>query len=586
MARADERAGLVQGGGVWHGGQSERKRAPRPTVRLVVTGTLRAMIDFRTHPDRYKHWKLSITPPIARLILDVDPAGGLGDYELKLNSYDLAVDIELADAVQRLRFEHPEVGAVLVESGKDRVFCAGANIGMLAQADHGLKVNFCKFTNETRVAMEEATERSKQAYVAAIAGTAAGGGYELALACEQILLIDDGSASVSLPEVPLLGVLPGTGGLTRLTDKRHVLRDRADVLCTTEEGIKGRRALEWNLVDELIPRSRFAAEVQARVTDAAGSTDRPLDAKGVALTDLERTIADDRIEYPNVTVSIDRRSETASITIRGPSGAPPLASEGLAEVGDSFWPLAVGRELDDALLHLRLNEPEIGTLLIRTLGDPGAVAAYDAFLLEHRHHWLAREVVLLLGRTLKRLDLTARSVVSLIEEGSCFVGFLAEIPLASDRVYIHLGEDEDGPRIRLTEMNLGVLPMGNGLSRLATRFWGRDEDLSSLVAAAGEDLDAKAAVELGLATFAFDDIDWDDEIRLFLEERSAFSPDALTGMEANLRMAGPETMETKIFGRLTAWQNWVFYRPNASGPEGTLRSYGSGRRPSLDQRRT
>ncbi|HKZ19998.1 MAG TPA: 2,3-epoxybenzoyl-CoA dihydrolase [Acidimicrobiia bacterium] len=544
------------------------------------------MIDFRTHPDRYKHWKLSITPPIAHLILDVDPDGGLGDYELKLNSYDLAVDIELADAVQRLRFEHPEVGAVLVESGKDRVFCAGANIGMLAQADHGLKVNFCKFTNETRVAMEEATERSKQAYVAAIAGTAAGGGYELALACDRILLIDDGSASVSLPEVPLLGVLPGTGGLTRLTDKRHVLRDRADVLCTTEEGIKGRRALEWNLVDELIPRSRFAAAVEARVTDAAASTDRPSDARGIALTDLERTITGDRIEYSNLTVSIDRPSETASITISGPAGPPPHSSEELVEVGDSFWPLAVGRQLDDALLHLRLNEPEIGTLLFRTSGDLKTVASYDAFLLEHRHHWLAREVVLLLGRTMKRLDMTARSIISLIEDGSCFAGFMTEIPLASDRVYIHLGEDGDGPRIRLTEMNLGDLPMGNGLSRLATRFWGRDEDLSALVEAAGEDLDAKTAVDLGLATFAFDDIDWDDEIRLFLEERSAFSPDALTGMEANLRLAGPETMETKIFGRLTAWQNWVFYRPNASGPEGTLRSYGSGRRPTLDQRRT
>ncbi|MGH8957539.1 MAG: 2,3-epoxybenzoyl-CoA dihydrolase, partial [Acidimicrobiia bacterium] len=388
------------------------------------------------------------------------------------------------------------------------------------------------------------------------------------------------------PEVPLLGVLPGTGGLTRLTDKRHVLRDRADVLCTTEEGIKGRRALEWNLVDELIPRSRFAAEVEARVTDAARTTDRPSDTEGIELRDLPREIGDDHIEYESVTVTIDRRSETASVTIKGPTVPPPADPVGLSEVGDSFWPLAVGRQLDDALLHLRFNEPEIGTLLFRTSGDPAGVAGYDIFLLDHRHQWLAREVVLLLGRTLKRLDMTARSVVTLIEPGSCFVGFLTEIPLASDRVYMHLGDDGDGPHIRLTGMNLGVLTMGNGLSRLATRFWGRDEDLAALSSTVGEDLDAKAAVDLGLATFAFDDIDWEDEIRLFLEERSAFSPDALTAMEANLRLVGPETMETKIFGRLTAWQNWVFYRPNASGPEGTLRSYGSGRRPSLDQRRT
>ncbi|HEX2421102.1 MAG TPA: 2,3-epoxybenzoyl-CoA dihydrolase [Acidimicrobiia bacterium] len=543
------------------------------------------MIDFRTRPDRYKHWKLSIDPPIAHLVLDVDPEGGLGDYEMKLNSYDLSVDIELADAVQRLRFEHPEVGAVLVESAKDRVFCAGANIGMLAQADHGLKVNFCKFTNETRVAMEEASDRSKQSYVAAINGTAAGGGYELALACDRILLIDDGSASVSLPEVPLLGVLPGTGGLTRLTDKRHVLRDRADVLCTTEEGIKGRRALEWNLVDELIPRSRFPSEVVARVTEAAHLTDRPPGEKGIELRDLARVIDGDRIEYRHSKIEIDRKAETASITIAGPAGPPPPSSADVVSLGDEFWPLAIGRELDDALLHLRLNEAEIGTLLFRTVGDPAIVGDYDDFLTEHAHHWLVRETALLLGRTLKRLDMTARSVISLVEEGSCFVGLLAEIPLASDRVYMHLGADH-GPRIRLTEMNLGALPMGNGLSRLATRFWGRDEDLRALESTVGEDLDAKAAVDLGLATFAFDEIDWDDEIRLFLEERSAFSPDALTAMEANLRLAGPETMETKIFGRLTAWQNWVFYRPNASGPEGTLRSYGSGRRPSLDPRRT
>ncbi len=544
------------------------------------------MIDFRTRPDRYQHWKLSVTPPIAHLVLDVDEYGGLGDYELKLNSYDLSVDIELADAVQRLRFEHPEVGAVLIESGRDRVFCAGANIGMLAQADHGLKVNFCKFTNETRVAMEEASTRSGQSYVAAINGTAAGGGYELALACDQILLIDDGSASVSLPEVPLLGVLPGTGGLTRLTDKRHVLRDRADVLCTTEEGIKGRRALEWGLVDELIPRSRFAIEVEARVKSAADRSDRPTEAKGIVLRDIERSTTNDLLRYESLMVEIDRHSQTSSLTITGPTAPPPTDANGVQEVGDSFWPLAVARQVDDALVHLRFNEPAIGTLLFRTSGDRSLVAEYDSFLLENRDDWLIREVLLMIGRTLKRLDLTSRSVVTLIESGSCFVGFLAELPLASDRVYMHLDENGEDPRIRLTAMNLGVLTMGNGLSRLATRFWGRDDDLAALENAVGQVLDAETAVELGLATFAFDEIDWDDEIRLFLEERSALSPDALTAMEANLRVAGPETMETKIFGRLTAWQNWVFYRPNASGPEGTLRSYGSGRRPRLDQRRT
>ncbi len=527
-----------------------------------------------------------VEPPIARLILDVDEDGGLGNYELKLNSYDLGVDIELADAVQRLRFEHPEVGAVLVESGKDRVFCAGANIGMLAEADHGLKVNFCKFTNETRIGIEEASEKSRQRYVAAINGTAAGGGYELALACDQILLIDDGSASVSLPEVPLLGVLPGTGGLTRLTDKRHVLRDRADVLCTTEEGIKGRRAVDWDLVDELVPRSRFRADVLERVTAAAADSDRPGDRRGIELFDLSRTIEGDRIGYENVSVLIDRKLRTASIMINGPGTSPPLQPAELSDLGASFWPLALARELDDVLLYLRLNEPTVGTLLFRTIGDPEMVEAHDQFLLENLDDWLVREIVLFIGRTWKRLDMTARTVVSLIETGSCFVGLLAELPLASDRVYMYVEKSESGPRLRLTAMNQGTLPMGNGLSRLATRFWGRPDGLAAAEATIGKDLDAKTAVELGLATFAFDEVDWQDEIRLFLEERAAFSPDALTAMEANLRVAGPETLETKIFGRLTAWQNWVFYRPNASGPEGTLRSYGSGRRPQIDRKRT
>jgi benzoyl-CoA-dihydrodiol lyase len=515
----------------------------------------------------------------------VDENAGLGDYELKLNSYDLGVDIELADAVQRLRFEHPEVGAVLVESGKDRVFCAGANIRMLAEADHGLKVNFCKFTNETRLGMEEATEKSRQTYVAAINGTAAGGGYELALACELILLVDDGSASVSLPEVPLLGVLPGTGGLTRLTDKRHVMRDRADVLCTTEEGIKGRRAVDWDLVDKLIPRSRFRDEAIEVAREAAASSDRP-SGGGIDLGEIDRTFEGDTIRYSTVDIEIDRDLRTAAITIAGPTAPPPEGAAGAEAVGVAFWPLALTRELDDALLHLRLNEPEIGTLLIRTKGDPELVLAHDSFLLDHREYWLVREVVLYLSRTLKRLDMMARTIVTLVEPGSCFVGMLAEFPLASDRVYMHETTGTHSPRLRLTNLNLGQLPMGNGLSRLATRFWGRDDELALAEKTVGEDLDSENAVALGLVTFAFDEIDWADEIRLFLEERSAFSPDALTGLEANLRLAGPETLETKIFGRLTAWQNWIFFRPNASGPEGTLRSYGSGRRPALDRRRT
>jgi benzoyl-CoA-dihydrodiol lyase len=554
------------------------------------------MIEFRTDPTRYRHWRLELDPPVARLVLDVEEGGGLGDYELKLNSYDLGVDIELADAVQRLRFEHPEIGAVVIESGKERVFCAGANIGMLAKADHGLKVNFCKFTNETRLGIEEASARSGQSYLSAVNGSAAGGGYELALATDWIMLMDDGSAAVSLPELPLLGVLPGTGGLTRLTDKRHVLHDRADVLCTTEEGIKGRRALEWDLVDELVPRSRFRETVMAKAAELAAHSDRPSGAAGIALGDLERTVDGDRIEYPLpgggplLGVDIDRGLGTATILVHGPTASPPPGPEALPEVGVGFWPLAVVRALDDALLHLRVNEPEIGTFLIRTSGDPGLVAAHDAYLLAHGEDWLVREVVLYIGRTLRRLDMTARSLVALVDTGSCYTGFLADLVLAADRSYMFIDDapmgGAQGPRLRLTAMNQGTLAMGNGLSRLATRFWGRSGDLAMVEKSIGEDLDGIAAAELGLVTFAYDDIDWDDEIRLFLEERTAFSPDALTGMEANLRMVGPETMETKIFGRLTAWQNWIFYRPNASGPEGTLRSYGTGRRPELDRRRT
>ncbi|MFQ5522760.1 MAG: 2,3-epoxybenzoyl-CoA dihydrolase [Acidimicrobiia bacterium] len=546
------------------------------------------MIDFRTHPDQYRHWRLTIDDRVARLSMNVDEEGGLGAYELKRNSYDLGVDIELYDAVQRLRFEHPEVGAVVVDSLKERIFCAGANISMLAQSSHGLKVNFCKFTNETRNGIEDASENSGQRYLAAINGTAAGGGYELALACDYILLIDDGSATVALPEVPLLGVLPGTGGLTRLVDKRKVRRDLADVFCTIEEGIKGRRAVEWGLVDELVSGSRFGEVVTERAAEFAARSDRPADATGITLGYLERQIEGDQITYPFLRAEIDRELNTVRLTLEGPPGPPPQDPEGVVAEGDSYWALALTRALDDVILHLRLNEPELGTLILATEGDPELVAAHDAFLVENRDHWLIREIVLYLKRTLKRLDVTSRSTLAFVEPGSCFVGFLAELIFASDRSYMLEGPvDPPGvePKIRLTEMNFGALPMGNGLTRLASRFWGHEEVLEAAEGLVGKDLDAREAEEAGLVTFAFDDIDWNDEIRILLEERASFSPDSLTGMEANLRFVGPETVETKIFGRLTAWQNWVFQRPNASGERGALRSYGTGQRPDFDRER-
>jgi benzoyl-CoA-dihydrodiol lyase len=539
------------------------------------------MIDFRTHPSRYRHWRLRVEPPVARLTLDVDEDAGLGSYTLKLNSYDLGVDIELADAVQRLRFGHPEVGAVLVESGKERVFCAGANIGMLAESGHPLKVNFCKFTNETRLAIEDASANSGQRYLAAINGTAAGGGYELALACDEIVLIDDGSTAVALPEVPLLGVLPGTGGLTRLTDKRKVRRDLADVFCTIEEGIKGKRALDWGLVDHLVPRSQFEEFVSRRLVELARTTDRPADGRGVDLGELDRDLSPDGIEYSTVRVELDREARTASVVVLGPHDDPPADPSGI-DVG--FWPLRAARELDDAILHLRVNELEIGTLILRTEGDVDRVLAYDDFLFSNSSDWLAREVLLYLKRTLKRLDVTSKTLVALVEPGSCFAGTLAELVFASDRSY--MADFDEGPVLRLSPLNFGSYPMGNGLTRLETRFWGHPDELRRVEEVASEDIDARTAEELGLVTFAYDEIDWDDEIRLFLEERAGFSPDALTGMEANLRFAGPETMETRIFGRLSAWQNWVFQRPNSSGEEGTLRLYGTGRRPQFDLRRT
>jgi benzoyl-CoA-dihydrodiol lyase len=549
-----------------------------------------AWISFDTDPDRYRHWRLRIDGNVATLALDTDEDGGLHPgYALKLNSYDLGVDIELHDAVQRLRFEHPEVGAVILTSAKDGVFCAGANIKMLAQASHALKVNFCKFTNETRLAIEQASARSGQVYLAAVNGTASGGGYELALAAERILLVDDGSSAVSLPEVPLLGVLPGTGGLTRLTDKRKVRRDRADFVCTVAEGVRGRRAVEWGLVDELVPRSRLAEVVMERAAELAAGADRPADAAGVALPPLERDLGPDRIAYPHLLVELDRSLGVATLTIRGLEPGGPEDPEAIQALGARWWPLALARELDDAMLLLRFNEPELGTWVLRTEGEIEALAAVDATLLAHADHWLVREVTLYLQRTLKRLELSSRSLVALIEPGSCFAGTLLELALAADRGFMLEGEVEGSERppasILLTGMNLGPLAAAGGCSRLERRFLGHPELQAAATARLGERLQAADADKLGLVTFVYDEIDFEDEVRLALEERASLSPDALTGMEASLRFGGPETMETKIFGRLSAWQNWLFQRPNAAGEEGALRRFGSGQRPRFDRRR-
>jgi benzoyl-CoA-dihydrodiol lyase len=550
------------------------------------------MIDCQTDPSRYRHWKISFDGPIATLTMDVDPAGGLfPGCELKLNSYDLSVDIELADAVQRLRFEHPEVRTVVVRSGKPNVFCAGANIRMLAQATHGHKVNFCKFTNETRLAIEDAGENSGQRWLAAVSGSAAGGGYELAMAADWIMLVDDRRSNVALPELPLLGVLPGTGGLTRLTDKRKVRRDRADLFCTTEEGARGRRAVEWRLVDEVVPPSSWEAKLRERALALAALSDRPDahgDAKGIALPPLDRTIAEDRMRYPHVRVAFDRAARCATITLSGPETLPADLA-GIHAAGAAFWPLAVARELDDAILQLRLNEPELGLLVFRSAGDPGAVLAADALLEAHRADWLVREIRLLLKRVFKRVDVTSRSLVALIEPGSCFAGTLAELVFAADRAVMFAGTRSDDNRgeasLHLSEMNFCAYPMGNGLTRLATRFLGEPHSVDAARQRIGTALDAETAEALGLVTAAYDDTDWDDELRLLLEERASFSPDALTGMEANLRFAGPETMETRIFGRLTAWQNWIFQRPNATGEDGALKRYGTGQRPAFNPAR-
>ncbi len=546
-----------------------------------------APIDFRTEPSRYRHWKLSTENGVAYLTMDVNEEGGLKPgYKLKLNSYDLGVDIELADAVQRLRFEHPEIGAVVIRSQRDRIFCSGANINMLGLSTHDHKVNFCKFTNETRLAIEDASTHSGQTYICSINGIAAGGGYELALACEQILLADDGSSAVSLPELPLLAVLPGTGGLTRLVDKRMVRRDHADFFCTTAEGLRGKRAREWRLVDQLIPPSKLVEQTQKIAEEVAAKSSRPKAAKGIALPTVERQIEGDTLRYANLTVEIDREGRSAKFRLNGPSSAPP---DDVQAAGASFWPLALAREFDDAMMHLRLNETEIGTWVLTSQGDAALVEAHDALLAENGDDWLVREIVLYWKRTLKRLDVSSRSLIALIEPGSCFTGTLLEVALAADRSYmldgVFEGSNLPAATVRLTGMNFGPYPMGNGLTRLATRFLYDPSRVDALKGEIGEPLDAAAADDAGLVTFTPDDIDWEDEVRLAIEERAGFSPDGLIGMEANLRFPGPETMETKIFARLSAWQNWIFQRPNATGPEGALKLYGTGKQSKYDRKR-
>jgi benzoyl-CoA-dihydrodiol lyase len=555
----------------------------------------KSRIDFQTDPSKYRHWKLEVDGDVATLLMDVDEKGALFEgYELKLNSYDLGVDIELADAIERLRFEHPQVKVILLRSGKPRVFCAGANIRMLAGATHAHKVNFCKFTNETRNGLEDASEASGLSTICVINGTAAGGGYELALAADHIMLIDDGSSAVSLPELPLLAVLPGTGGLTRVTDKRKVRRDRADVFCTTEEGIKGKRAVEWRLVDEVIPGSKLEAAVAQRAKDFAAKSFRAAGAKGAALkgitlVPLERKRSADGVEYGAVSVEFQRGARLATITLRGPDAPPPASADAMVEQGGAFWPLRLARELDDAILDIRANEFDVAVILFKSSGDPAQVLAYDRFLDANKEHWLASEIRNLWKRTLKRVDLTSRSLVALVEPGSCFAGTLAELVFASDRSYMLIGKlagDNKPPAtLTLADVNFGAFPMCNGLSRLASRFLADPADVDKAKAETGKMLDAEAAQDLGLVTFALDDIDWEDEIRVFLEERASFSPDGLTGLEANLRFGGPETMESKIFARLTAWQNWIFQRPNAVGEEGALKRYGTGQKPTFDTRR-
>ena len=549
-------------------------------------------VDYQTHPSQYRHWKLGFDGPLATLALAIDENAGLRPgYKLKLNSYDLGVDIELNDAVNRIRFEHPEVRTVIVTSARDKVFCSGANIFMLGVSSHAWKVNFCKFTNETRNGIEDSSQHSGLKFLAAVNGSCAGGGYELALACDEIVLVDDRSSAVSLPEVPLLGVLPGTGGLTRVTDKRHVRHDLADIFCTTTEGVRGQRAKDWRLVDHIAKPGQFAARVQQRALELAEHSDRPAGAKGVQLTPLQRTIEADALYYQHVAVRIDRARRVATFTVKAPSGAQPADIAAIEAAGAAWYPLQMARELDDAILSMRTNELEIGTWLITTegRGEKGraAVLALDATLHAHRSHWLVRETLGLLRRSLSRLDVSSRSLFALIEPGSCFAGTLLELALACDRSYLLAlpDEPERAPTIALGEMNFGSYPMATGQSRLQRRFYDDAATLSALRERIGQSLDAAAALELGLVTSAPDDIDWADETRLAIEERVAMNPDALTGMEANLRFNGPENLFTRVFGRLTAWQNWIFQRPNAVGEKGALKVYGKGEKSAFDWNR-
>ena len=547
-----------------------------------------AAVDYQTHPSRYRHWKLSFEGAVATLSADFDENAGLRPgYKLKLNSYDLGVDIELNDAVQRIRFEHPEVRTVIVTSAKEKVFCSGANIFMLGVSSHAWKVNFCKFTNETRNGLEDSSKHSGLKFLAAVNGACAGGGYELALACDEIILVDDRSSAVSLPEVPLLGVLPGTGGLTRVTDKRRVRHDLADIFCTTTEGVRGQKAKDWRLVDDIAKPAQFAAKVQERALQLAAQSDRPTDARGVELTPLDRTVEADALRYSQVTVEIDRARRVATWTVKAPSGAQPTDVAGIEAAGSAWYPLVLARELEDAILSMRTNELEIGTWLIKTQGDAAAVQAMDATLLAHRDHWLVRETTGLLRRTLSRLDVSSRSLFALIEAGSCFAGTFLELALACDRSYhLALPDDETAaPKITVGEVNFGLYPMATDQSRLARRFYGEAASMDAVRAAIGQPLDADAAFALGLVTSSPDDIDWADETRIAIEERVAMSPDALTGMEANLRFNGVENMVTRVFGRLTAWQNWIFQRPNAVGEKGALKVYGKGDKAAFDWNR-
>jgi benzoyl-CoA-dihydrodiol lyase len=563
----------------------------RTFERLIFRPHYLSMINFQTSPDQYKHWKLGIDGHVAQLSMDVQEDQTLAEgYKLKLNSYDLGVDIELADAIQRLRFEHPEVRAVVLTSLKPRIFCAGANIYMLGTSSHAFKVNFCKFTNETRCAIEDDSRHSGRRYLAALNGTASGGGYELAIACDEIYLVDDGNSAVSLPEVPLLGVLPGTGGLTRLVDKRKVRRDRADVFSTLAEGLKGKRAKDWGLIDDSFPTSKFQEGIDARVAQVVNlgadesAQANNLSSVGIKLNPLEFESTDESRDYKYVSVKLNREKRYGDLTVRGPEGDSPTTTDEMQKLGDAYWPLQAFRELDDALLHLRVNEPEIGLVCLRTEGETDSVLAIDQALAQNRDHWLVREIILNMARVLRRLDLTAKSFFAIIEPGSCFAGSLLELALSSDRVYM-LNDPDQKIAVGASELNAGAFPMSNGLTRLQSRFLAEPNKVDEILSHK-DSFDTEAADEAGLVTFAPDDLDWEDEIRLAIEERTSLSPDALTGMEASLRFAGPETMDTKIYGRLTAWQNWIFQRPNAVGPQGALTNYGKPTQAQFDYKRT